>query len=398
MDLPVELWLTILGYVADRATLATLAQVSRIFSYEAEARLYRTVTFDFDPAIYRFCESITAVPRRAELVTGFHLVAIENAYGSTLHVLLPVLRSLRNLESLTLNISMGSGLDAYEEQRKLKMILSLRFPFLRSFATNGALTAQPQSRDFVQAHALLEELEFNGSYHEAWSQNITSAHLLPLRTLACRAWFLRDNFPVPHTLTHFHATSLHPAGLAQIAGLLGKRLVSLRISHCMPFIFQHFEPMDLGEVASKFPRLRFLQLDMEHVSIQTHSYSCADVLPPPLLQRARPYITKHPISFTALSELADTARGPGRPQARFTLALVYSRPQTHTVDMTVAAAWHEFLNRTALQVLCEWDDCVERIVYRHTIIPYVSVALGSDGTRLVRRQDKEMRDDEWKHV
>ncbi len=67
--------------------------------------------------------------------------------------------------------------------------------------------------------------------------------------------------------------------------------------------------------------------------------------------------------------------------------------------MTVAAAWHEFLNRTASEVLRDWDDCVERVVYRHTIIPYVSVALSGDGMmRLVRKQDREMRDDEWKLV
>ena len=132
------------------------------------------------------------------------------------------------------------------------------------------------------------------------------------------------------------------------------------------------------------------------------------------LQRVKPYINKHPITFTTPrprpdsdsdsdSDLydprPDTTRDPDtRRQSRFTLALSYARPQTHAVDMTVAAAWHEFLNRTALQVLRGWEDCVERIVYRHTIIPYVSVALSADGMRLVRRQDMEMREDEWKFV
>ncbi|KAM5537757.1 hypothetical protein V8D89_008525 [Ganoderma adspersum] len=395
VDLPVELWLTILGHITDKATLAVLTQVSRAFSHEAEARLYHTVTFDFDPAIYRFCESILAVPRRATLVVGFHLMAIENAYGSTLHVLLPVLQALRNLERLTLNISMGSGpagAHAHgEQQRKLGAILRLRFPALRGFATNGALTAQPQALRFVRAHPLLEELEFNGSYYETWDVSESSAHQhqpglgLGLRALACRSWFLHDGCAVPSTLTHFHATSLNPAGLVHIARLLGKRLVSLRISHCVPFVFQHFDPMNLDEVASTFPRLRFLQLDMEH--------------------RVKPYINKHPITFTTPRPRPDPDSDPDsdttgdtRPQSRFTLALSYARPQTHAVDMTVAAAWHEFLNRTALQVLRAWDGCVERIVYRHTIIPYVSVALSADGLRLVRKQDTEMREDEWKFV
>ncbi|KAI1792630.1 hypothetical protein LXA43DRAFT_1131835 [Ganoderma leucocontextum] len=380
VDLPVELWLAILGHITDKATLAVLTQVSRTFCHEAEVRLYHTVAFDFDPVIYRFCESITATPRRATLVAGFHLMAIENAYGSTLAVLFPVLQSLLNLEYLTLNISLGSGLDAYEEQRKLKAILSLRFPLLRGFATHGALAAHPQSLRFVQEHPLLEELQFDGSYSEAWVQGISSAHLASLRALACRAWFLHDDCPVLTTLTHFHATSLYPGGLARIAGLLGKHLVSLRVSHCVPFVSQPSEPMALNEIASEFPRLRFLQLDMEH--------------------RVKPYVSKQPVGFIAGARSKSENAALGRaPRARFTLALVYSRPQAHAVDMNVAAAWHEFLNRTALRVLRDWDDCVERIVYRHTIIPYVSVALsGGDGTRLVRKQDKEMRDDEWKFV
>ncbi|PIL36381.1 hypothetical protein GSI_00069 [Ganoderma sinense ZZ0214-1] len=401
VDLPVELWLTILGHITDKATLAVLTQVSRTFSHEAEARLYHTVTFDLDPAIYRFCESVLADPRRATLVVGFHLMAIENAYGSTLRALLPVLQSLRNLEYLKLNISLGSGLpslDSHDEQhrRTLTAILGLRFPRLRGFATTGALSTQPQSLRFVLGHPRLEELEFNGSCYDysAWGPGAGSSTamfqaLSSLRALACRSWFLHDNCAVAGSLTHFHATSLNPAGLVHIARLLGKRLVSLRIAHCVPFSFQHFEPMSLDEVASKFPRLRFLQLDMEY--------------------RVKPYINKHPIVFTApcprpASENSVTApdahvHARPRSRSRFTLALSYARPQTRAVDMTVAAAWHEFLNRTALQVLRGWgDDCVARVVYRHTIIPYVSVALSADGMRLVRRQDTEMREDEWKWV
>ena len=130
------------------------------------------------------------------------------------------------------------------------------------------------------------------------------------------------------------------------------------------------------------------------------------------LQRVKPYINKHPITFTTPRPIPDsdsdsdlydphpstTRDSDTRRQSRFTLALSYAQPQTHAVDMTVAAAWHEFLNRTALQVLREWDDYVERIVYRHTIIPYVSVALRADGLRLVRKQEMEMREDEWKFV
>ena len=66
--------------------------------------------------------------------------------------------------------------------------------------------------------------------------------------------------------------------------------------------------------------------------------------------------------------------------------------------MKVAASWHEFLNKMALQVLSDWEGYIERIVYRHTIIPYVSASLSEDGMRLVRKQDTEMNDTYWKSV
>ena len=41
------------------------------------------------------------------------------------------------------------------------------------------------------------------------------------------------------------------------------------------------------------------------------------------------------------------------------------------VSLQAAAAWHIFLNTMALEVLRGWSDRVDRIVYRHTIIPFV---------------------------
>ena len=84
---------------------------------------------------------------------------------------------------------------------------------------------------------------------------------------------------------------------------------------------------------------------------------------------------------------------------RLTVAWVFARPPPEThVDLRVAAAWHEFLNEAALEILQEWGHCVNRIVYRHTVIPFMSVRLSPGGRSLVREQDKEMHEESWRFV
>ena len=68
------------------------------------------------------------------------------------------------------------------------------------------------------------------------------------------------------------------------------------------------------------------------------------------------------------------------------------------VSLQAAAAWHIFLNTMALEVLRCWSDRVDRIVYRHTIIPFVSARLDSYGERLVREQDGKMTEEYWREI
>ena len=68
------------------------------------------------------------------------------------------------------------------------------------------------------------------------------------------------------------------------------------------------------------------------------------------------------------------------------------------VELTIAAAWHSFLNKAAHEVLVEWGDCVDRIVYRHTMIPCMSVWLTSDSFELVRQQALWMSEGHWRNV
>lgn len=83
---------------------------------------------------------------------------------------------------------------------------------------------------------------------------------------------------------------------------------------------------------------------------------------------------------------------------RLTVAWIYPYPYHRDVDLVRAAMWHQALKEIALEVLLEWEHLVERIVFRHTIIPYVSVALNEYRSGLVFRQERGMTDDHWSTI
>ncbi|KAI1782215.1 hypothetical protein LXA43DRAFT_906417 [Ganoderma leucocontextum] len=375
IQLPIELWLEIVGNVRDIATLSMLMRVNRTFHDEAERHLYLNVTLDHS-AILHFCKSVSSSPRRAKLVECLHLPSIDDKImvGGASRLFLSTLNSLRNLEYLTLCFSEGPFFCGPIFQA----VFDMRFPFLRGFSTNHVMSSFQIGLTFFQEHPSLEELEIGVTSHpasEEWADGL--AHFKPcsLRTITCRTWFLHDRFLVPPTLTHYHATclDLDPEDLLRIARLLGNQLVSLRISEMFTGILGSQPPnLMLDELAKLFPRLRFLQLDMDLI------VNC-------IAGRPRPIGTS-------------TVRRVPR-DVQLTLAWVYTTHfQIHEVNMKVAAAWHEFLDKTALEVLRDWGDYVERIVYRYTVMPYVSVSLSEDGTRLVSKQDPEMVDDQWKLI
>ena len=121
----------------------------------------------------------------------------------------------------------------------------------------------------------------------------------------------------------------------------------------------------------------------------------------PPLQVAVPYISKHIVNCTAeRPEFAKDGRPQTRREERLTIAWVCGRrPWSSRVDMNIAPIeWDVFLKETALTVLRDWGDYVERVAYRHTTAPWRSVARGEDGASAVYREERGMQDEEWKLI
>ena len=84
------------------------------------------------------------------------------------------------------------------------------------------------------------------------------------------------------------------------------------------------------------------------------------------------------------------------PRAPITIAWTF-----HSGDPSQADVWDGFLDSTGLGILKEWDNVIERIVYKHSGKEFTSIELDRRGrsvSGLVRVTNVDMRDDHWKSV
>ena len=84
------------------------------------------------------------------------------------------------------------------------------------------------------------------------------------------------------------------------------------------------------------------------------------------------------------------------PRAPITIAWTF-----HSGDPSQADVWDRFLDSTGLGILREWDNVIERIVYKHSGKAFTSIELdrrGGSMSGLVRIAGVDMRDDHWKSV
>ncbi len=273
--LPPELWLEIIAHVQDAATLSALMRVNRAFYDMTERYLYHTVMLNRDSVALRFCTSVSVSPHHANLVRCLHLPGIGGPmlHGHNGRLFLSTLSSLHNLEHLTLRLFDGVERSGAISAKVFQKIVSMRFPLLRGFSTNLSVYVFPMGLTFFLEHPLLEDLDIGFSpVSHVRTDGLANFQFGSLRSMACGAWFLHDRFVVPPTLTHYHARDLdlEPGELPRIARLLGRQLVSLRVSE--RFAYHHEQrggphAVTLDELVSLFPRLRFLQLDMHLVSV-----------------------------------------------------------------------------------------------------------------------------------
>ncbi|KAH9846459.1 hypothetical protein C2E23DRAFT_577105 [Lenzites betulinus] len=158
---------------------------------------------------------------------------------------------------------------------------------------------------------------------------------------------------------------------------VGAHLVSLRLGSRLGGT-----SWSLGEVAARFPRLRLLHVDMgKHIN--------------------GPAMHPCPIDWRS-KKREQLPHHDGEPHPPVgtsgALTVVWAYPHEDGVVLASAVKWHMFLNEVAFVVLRRWSPYVGRIVYRHTIIPYVCATLSHDQTRLIREKDVYMPDDYWKTV
>ena len=253
--------------------------VNQALSHEAERLLYRDVFLRSSLSLGSFFGSIVATPRRAAYVTRIHIPSIEdNDPHIGLSDIPSLLRVLDKLQHLTLNL--------FETRLPrdylfvLQMILSIRFPSLSSLSLRMPLYLDDSFLGFLQSHPHLHHIDL-GEIPPSVQTDYSSFRFPTISSLACTFRLLTALRPVLPSLTHLHVLSCSSAHLLRVAELLGAQLVSLRLgSIYVPVQHIHHEraAMSLRDIAVRFPRLRFLQLDMGQVRLSSpplpHPHIC----------------------------------------------------------------------------------------------------------------------------
>ncbi|KAI0686164.1 hypothetical protein C8Q76DRAFT_311544 [Earliella scabrosa] len=376
--IPTELWLEIFSQIHDQDSLRQAMLVSHFFSNIAEPALYRNVRIKSDAALVNFTRSLLSSSQRFAFVRELRIMHIEGMDPRILCCLDAILPPLYKLEHLTLAFP-DHHYDSGEDMQLSQTLLRAPLPALSTFTTN----LRPEiGADLIAAHPNLVELHITSTLHPyraTWSTQLSGVKLPYLCTMSCRQPVLSHPFPVPPRLTRLFLISCH--SLAHLPHDLCVRLVSLRLgldpreaSEAEP------QPMLLDEVSERFPSLRYLQLDMRHTP--------------------KPYLSTRLIDW---SIPPDTSVPITPSPSRITLAWIFTRPKFADENLNTILGWHQFLRDEARRVLhwLEWGHYVERIICRHTVIPYISLSPSKDGTgAVVRERDIEqaMSDDHWKHV
>ena len=257
-DLPVELWFEIFNRL-DRHTLVSLTQVNRALCEVTEPILYNTVTLRWKIQVTGFLKSIRSSPSRAGYVLNITLVDIDKQDVRIHDVLPSLLNGLQHLQYLRVEEIPGDSTAC------CTAISSVRLPQLRTLVA-GMRSFPSALLEFLVAHQNLQEMDLRYTFVlDEPSKPPESTVFSALRTLTCRTPFLNCRLPIPSNLAHLYRPSFMLPQLPLLAAHVGPQLVSLRLGNIFPL--EHFQPWSLLDVVSKFPRLRFLQVDMTYVRL-----------------------------------------------------------------------------------------------------------------------------------
>ncbi|KAI0686163.1 hypothetical protein C8Q76DRAFT_311537 [Earliella scabrosa] len=372
-----ELWMNISTQIHDQDTLRQVMLVSRFFSDIAEPALYRSIRIKSDAALVNFTRSLLSSSQRSALVRELRIMHIEDMDTSIMSCLDAILPPLHNLEHLTLELPFHH----FQQETQLRQaLLRAPLPALSTLTTN----LRPEIvANFIAAHPNLVELHITSALHPyvaTWSTHLSGIMLPCLCTMSCPQPVLSHPFPVPPRLTRLFLISCHES-LAHLPHDLCVQLVSLRLgldpreaSEAEP------QPMSLDEVSERFPSLRYLQLDMRH--------------------KPKPYLSTRLIDWSIPQ---DTSVPTTPSPSRIALAWIFTRAKVADDNEGMIQEWDQFLHDEARRVLHwpEGGNYVERIICRHTVTPYISLALSKDGTGAVVREpnvEEAMSNDHWMHV
>ena len=261
IDLPTELWFEILSHIGDKHTLVCLTQVNRALCEVAEPALYNAISLQWDATeINKLCYSIHSCPHRAGYVFNITLVHVDEEDVRLRDSLPSFLNSLQSLRHLRIEEIPSPNTDY------CIALSSVRLPELRTFIASMRSTSTILL-DFLAAHEKLQEIDLRTTYiyDEPLKSSGGTALRSSLRTLTCRTPFFSNQPPIPPNLTHLYRPAFLLWHLPLIATLAGPQLVSLRLGNIFPF--EDFQPWSLVDIVSKFPRLRFLHVNMAYVRL-----------------------------------------------------------------------------------------------------------------------------------
>ncbi|RDX48527.1 hypothetical protein OH76DRAFT_660631 [Lentinus brumalis] len=371
IDLPIELWLAIIRHITDTSTMVQMMHVNRAFCREIEPLLYREVHIGSHHGAGLFLRALSGS-------SGHHYVQLVNA--------LTVMSDDAELEPFAHRTSRSLDGPPDAQEGNYMEILQTQFPKLRRFVTD--ISGRPLFKFLLKHSDTLEGLRVPNIYVAPATRS--KLRFGCLRSLSCPQPVL-TNMEAP-SLTHLHLPSLEsiPKLLSEPASPFGARLMSLRIGVSTLLIRRGGDTRSgsLDGVVARFPRLRYLQIDMPFTAVPTFSG----------LPQMQNLWARGPKSNPADVARTGARRTPGSPLAIGWVFLDPIRgihPGNSAVDV---ATWLKYLNKAALDVLVEWRDLVDRIVYRHAMIQPVSVMLDETGSALIRKEDREMCEDYWELV
>ena len=381
VELRVEIWQKIAGFLADTQALARLVCANHAFQIVIEPFLYQRITLATSRHVLALYNSMLCNSRLPLLVRALHVCDVEGFHNRAISQLLQLLRSLVNLESLTLHILREHGL--YGNTPTLDAILLLSHPRLREFTTSLQFS-HDKFTHFLAANPHLEHLDVTHGHVSfiGWLDGMRIPLPISLQSLGCEPQLLRAIPLAPHSrpaLSRLHLTSVDSITLAQVARLLGEQLVTLRLS--TQYAYEH-RPMEErwtpDRLPREFPCLRLLHVDMEHVRISELTQPAALGLCILNAQNEDPYLDDRYIDWRS------THKGLPLEGLSCYTVLWTTNPsealEAGTADDVVGTAlsWQSYLTRAAQTVLKEYGPCVARILHGPIQGPFLSVQRTSD--------------------